>query len=62
MYNSIKSVTILILFSIFFTSCAITQEDVTSTKMSGIEKEKKEKKSSGEILRNQLNRIRRFDR
>lgn len=62
MYKSIKSLAVLILFSTLFVSCASTQEDVINSKMSGIDKEKKDKKRSVDFLRNQMMRFERYDR
>lgn len=62
MYKSIKSLAVLILFSTLFVSCASTQEDVVNSKMSGVEKEKKDKKNAANFLRNQMMRFERYDR
>jgi len=65
MHTPIKSLILLVLFSTFLASCASTQEDIINSKMSGFEKEKKEKEvknSSTEFLRTQVNRFERFER
>ncbi|MFT6068099.1 MAG: CHASE3 domain sensor protein [Bacteriovoracaceae bacterium] len=62
MYKSIKSLAVLILFSTLFVSCASTQRNEINSKMSDIEKEKKDMLGSADLLRSKISRFERYDR